>query len=156
MKSNDETERFPFRQNFRNFRFGGKWNTFRVFVPLENSQEKWKIWKGGPVFPVAISERNVVFHYVSRSLYQFQVHGQAQRRTGVYDQMEQLFTYRKLHVCSHRNFRFFLTEWKAPTVSRQNLWSGNIAKSMTSEGNSALFPANVDRRSPLQRGLLNF
>ena len=24
------------------------------------------------------------------------------------------------------------------TVSRQNLWAGNIAKSMTSEGNSAL------------------
>ena len=35
--------RFPFSQNFRNFRFGGKWNTFRRFVPLENSQKKWKI-----------------------------------------------------------------------------------------------------------------
>ena len=35
--------RFPFSQNFRNFRFGGKWNTFRQFVPLENSQKKWKI-----------------------------------------------------------------------------------------------------------------
>ena len=35
--------RFPFTQNFRNFRFGGKWNTFRRFVPLENSQKKWKI-----------------------------------------------------------------------------------------------------------------
>ena len=31
------------------------------------------------------------------------------------------------------------------TVSCQNLWAGNIAKSMTSEGNSALLPANVDR-----------
>ena len=30
--------------------------------------------------------------YLSRSLYQFQVHGRASRRTGVYDQMEQLFT----------------------------------------------------------------
>ena len=28
------------------------------------------------------------------------------------------------------------------TVSRQKLWAGNIAKSMTSEGNSALLPAN--------------
>ena len=37
------TGRFPFSQNFRNFRFGGKWNTFRRFVPLENSQKKWKI-----------------------------------------------------------------------------------------------------------------
>ena len=36
-----EQGRFPFRQNFRNFRnfgFGGKWNTFRRFVPLENSR----------------------------------------------------------------------------------------------------------------------
>ena len=30
------------------------------------------------------------------------------------------------------------------TVSRQNLSAGNLAKSMTSEANSALFPANVD------------
>ena len=42
------------------------------------------------------------------------------------------------------------------TVSRQNLWVGDIAKSMTSEGNSALLPANVDQRPPLQRGLMNF
>ena len=42
------------------------------------------------------------------------------------------------------------------TVSRQNLWVGNVAKSMTSEGNSALLPANVDLRPPLQQGLINF
>ena len=35
--------RFPFSQNFRNFRIGGKWTTFRRFIPLENSQKKWKI-----------------------------------------------------------------------------------------------------------------
>ena len=29
------------------------------------------------------------------------------------------------------------------TVSRQNLWADNVAKSMTSEGNSARSPANV-------------
>ena len=45
--------------------------------------------------------------YVSRSLYQFQVHGRAPPRTGVYDQMEQLFTNRKFHFCYHRNFRVF-------------------------------------------------
>ena len=45
--------------------------------------------------------------YVSSSLYQFQVHGRAQRRTGVYDQMEQLFTNRKFHFCSHQNSLFF-------------------------------------------------
>ena len=57
---------------------------------------------------------------VSRSLYQFQVHRRAPRRTGVYDQMEQLFTNRKFHFCSHRNFRVFFPKWKAPsdTVSR--------------------------------------
>ena len=31
--------------------------------------------------------------YVSRSLYQLQVHGRTPRRTGVYGQMEQLFQY---------------------------------------------------------------
>ena len=55
--------------------------------------------------------------YVSRSLYQFQVHRRAQRRTGVYDQMEQLITNRKFHFCSHRNFRFFFPKWKAPHQS---------------------------------------
>ena len=52
--------------------------------------------------------------YVSSSLYQFQVHGRAQRRTGVYDQMEQLFTNRKFHFCSHRNFRVFFVNGKRP------------------------------------------
>ena len=37
---------------------------------------------------------------------------------------------------------------KNKTVSPQNLWAGNIAKSMTSEGNSAPLPANVDQRPP--------
>ena len=37
-------------------------------------------------------------------------------------------------------------------VSRRNLWAGNSAKSLTSEGNGALLPANIDRRPPLQRG----
>ena len=27
---------------------------------------------------------------------------------------------------------------------------------MTSEDNNAMLPANIDRRSPLQRGLMNF
>ena len=52
--------------------------------------------------------------YVSRSLYQFQVHRRAPRRTGVYDQMEQLFTNRKFHFCSHRNFRVFFLNEKRP------------------------------------------
>ena len=59
--------------------------------------------------------------YVSRSLYQFQVHGWALRRTGVYHQMEQLFTNRKFHFCSHRNFRVFFPKWKAPIVTASYL-----------------------------------
>ena len=35
------------------------------------------------------------------------------------------------------------------TFSHQSLWAGNSAKSMTSEGNSAVLPANVDCRPPL-------
>ena len=38
----------------------------------------------------------------------------------------------------------------------KSLWAGNSANSMTSEGNSALLPANVDRRSPLLLLLLFF
>ena len=52
--------------------------------------------------------------YVSRSLYQFQVHGRAPPRTGVYDQMEQLFTNWKFHFCYHRNFRVFFLNEKRP------------------------------------------
>ena len=53
--------------------------------------------------------------YVSRSLYQFQVHRRAPRRTGApYDQMEELFTNRKFHFCSHRNFRVFFLNGKRP------------------------------------------
>ena len=55
--------------------------------------------------------------YVSRSLYQFQVHGRAPSRTGVYDQMEQLFTTRKFHFCYHRNFRVFFLNGKRPSFS---------------------------------------
>ena len=42
------------------------------------------------------------------------------------------------------------------TVSCQNLWVGNITKSMMSEGNSTLLPTNVDQRPLLWRGLMNF
>ena len=53
--------------------------------------------------------------YVSRSLYQFQVHGRAPPRTKVYDQMEQLFTNQKFHFCYHRNLRVFFLNAKRPS-----------------------------------------
>ena len=37
---------------------------------------------------------------------------------GVYDQMEQLFTNRKFHFCSHRNFRVFFLNGKRPLSTR--------------------------------------
>ena len=58
--------------------------------------------------------------YVSRSLYQFQVHGRAPPRTGVYDQMEQLFTNRKFHFCYHRNFRVFFLNGKRPWLFKKS------------------------------------
>ena len=59
-----------------------------------------------------------MFHlHVSRSLYQFQVHGRAPRRYGVYDQMEQLFTNRKFYFRSHRNFWVFFLNGKHPLSS---------------------------------------
>ena len=56
---------------------------------------------------------------------------------------------------THRLLRGHMTS-NDETVSRQNLWAGNIAKSMTSEGHSALLPANVDRQPLLQQGLMSF
>ena len=55
--------------------------------------------------------------YVSRILHQFHVHGRAPRRTGVYDQMEQLFTNGKFHFCSRRNFRVFFLNGKRPVLA---------------------------------------
>jgi len=45
-------------------------------------------------------------------------------------------------VGSHWLLRGHMTS-NNETVSRQRLWAGNVAKSMTSEGNSAPLPANV-------------
>ena len=60
--------------------------------------------------------------YVSRSLYQFQVHGREPPRTGVYDQMEQLFTNRKFHFCYHRNFRVFFQMESARFHPKTDWW----------------------------------
>ena len=50
---------------------------------------------------------------------------------------------------SHWSVRDHMTS-NNETVSRQkSLIVGNIAKSITSEGNNAMLPANVDRRPPL-------
>ena len=47
---------FLFSQNFREFRFIRKWETFRWFVPMENSRKKQV--KVGPFSRLELSERN--------------------------------------------------------------------------------------------------
>ena len=38
--------RFPLTQNFRNFRFGGKWNTFRRFSEKVENLKRWSRFPG--------------------------------------------------------------------------------------------------------------
>ena len=47
---------------------------------------------------------------------------------------------------------YFEVTWHLTTklFPAKSLWAGNITKSMTSQGNSALTPADVDRRPPLR------
>ena len=48
---------------------------------------------------------------------------------------------------------YFKVMWWYLTINffpAKSFWAGNIAKSMTSVGNSALLPANVDRRPPFR------
>ena len=66
--------RFPFSQNFRKFRLGRKWKTFRRFVQMEIPGKSGKSKKVGPFSRLELSERNFVFHlHVSHTLYQFQL-----------------------------------------------------------------------------------
>ena len=101
--------RFPFSQNFR---ICGSVVNGTLFVGSSHRKIPRKSGKSKKVVPFSRLEFPNGMScsiYVSRSLYQFQVHGRAPPRTGVYDQMEHLFTNRKFHFCSHLNFRgFFL------------------------------------------------
>ena len=77
--------------------------------------------------------------------YQFQVHGnkicRASRRIGVYDQMEQLFTNRKFHFCSHPNFRVFFLNGKR-TQCFITRW--NTEKRVENMMRSAVFLTNFE------------
>ena len=51
---------------------------------------------------------------------------------------------------------YFEVTWRLTMkLSRQNLWAGNIAKSIMSKGKRALLPTIVDQRPLFQRGLMN-
>ena len=79
---------------------------------------KWKApQKVGPFSQLQFPNGISCSMYVSRILYQFHVHGRAPRRTGVYDQVEKLFTNGKFHFCSRRNFRVFFLNGKRPILA---------------------------------------
>ena len=125
----------PFDRKFRKFRMEGKWKVRGAFHLVKISgisglavngtrfvgSSHWKIPRKSGKSKKVVPFSRLEFPngmpcsiYLSRSLYQFQVHGRASRRTGVYDQMEQLFTNRKFHFCSHRNFPVFFLNGKRP------------------------------------------
>ena len=81
-----------------------------------------KLWVQGR-FPFRQNFRNWMSCsiYVSRSLYQFQVHGRALRRSGVYHQMEQLKYQSEIPLLLPPKFPGFFTKWKAPQKSRFSL-----------------------------------
>ena len=98
-------------------------------IPRKSGKSK----KVGPFSRVGISKRNFVFFIdsflvVCTSLYQ--VHGRVPRCTGVYDQMEQVFTNRKFHFCSHWNFQVFSLNGKCPPC-QSPLVSNNLQKVTT-------------------------
>ena len=106
--------RFPFSQNVgisgsavNGTRFVGSshWN-----IPRKSGKSK----KVGPFSWLEFPNGMSCSIYVSRSLYQFQVHGRTPRRAGVYDQMKQLFTNRKFHFLLPPKFPVVFPKWKAP------------------------------------------
>ena len=112
--------RFPFSQNFR---ICGSVANGTLFVGSSHRKIPRKSGKSKKVVPFSRLEFPNGMScsiYVSRSLYQFQVHGRAPPRTGVYDQMEHLFTNRKFHFCSHLNFRVFFLNGKRPLFTKRN------------------------------------
>ena len=100
-------------------------------IPRKNGKSKKVVPFSRLEFPNGMS----CSIYVSRSLYQFPVHGRAPPRTGVYDQMEQLFTDRKCHFCYHRNFRVFFLNGKRPLFQscRVNVSNGRLQGSPRKE-----------------------
>ena len=105
--------------------------------PLENSQKKWKIFKKVvPFSRLEFPNGMSCSIYVSRTLNQFQVHCPAPPRTGVYDQMEQLFTNGKFHFCYHRNFRVFFLNGKRPMSLSPKSIVGKFLSTCTPDGAS--------------------
>ena len=100
-------------------------------IPRKSGKSK----KVGPFSRLEFPKGMSCSIYVSRTLYQFQVNGRAKPRTGAYDQMEQLFTNRKFHFCSHRNFRVFFLNGERPMYSyHANISLQNIIRILHEQG----------------------
>ena len=119
MKSNDETERFPFSQNYRNFRFGGKWNTFRVFVrptgKFSGKVENLKRWTRFPGWNFR-TECRVPFTFLvvctsSRSTVGHRATYRGLRPNGT------TFYQSEIPLLLPPKFPSFFRKWKAPIVS---------------------------------------
>ena len=109
--------RFPFSQNFRNFRLGGKWNTFRRFVPLENSQKKVENLKRWARFPGwnFRTECRVPFTFLvvctsSRSTVGHRATYRGLRPNGT------TFSQSEIPLLLPPKFPGFFRKWKAPLV----------------------------------------
>ena len=77
-------------------------------------------------------------------------------RAGAYDQMEQLFTNRRIHFCSRRNFRKLFLNRKRPELKKRGCHS-NSQNSSVSHWNirpRALFKPQQERLMGPSHGLL--
>ena len=109
---------------FGNFGSAVNGESFVALSPWKIPGKSGKSEKVGPFSRLERSERNFMFHFQllpTRQPSWCPIGQRARHRSGVYDQTEQLFTYRKIHFCSlHRNFRIFSLNGKHPTFYHQN------------------------------------
>ena len=81
-------------------------------IPGKSGKSENKV---GPFFRLEFPNGMSCSIHVSRSLYQFQVHGRAPRHVpGFTTKWNKFFANRKFHFCYHRNFRVFFVNGKRP------------------------------------------
>ena len=107
---------FPFSQHFRNFQLGGNWNMFCRFVPLENSQKKWKKSKKvGPYSQLQFANR------ILCSIYTFLVVCTSSRSMVGHCDLPGFttkwnnFYQAEIPALLPPKFPFFFLNWKCPT-----------------------------------------
>ena len=108
---NEDSGRFPFSQNFRNFRFGGKWNTFHWKIPRKSGKSKKVVPFSRLEFPNGMS----CSIDVSCSLYQFQVHGRAPGHVSGFTTKWNNFLPIGNSTFATTEISVFFRKWKAPS-----------------------------------------